>query len=356
MNQFLSALEGELGWAAEGIAILLLVVFVNYFLKKFLLRLHEHFTSQARSKRDIWKDTFVMGMIQPLTSFVWYIAFVQTLNFIWVYLLKRPLIISPHALLTFGGLLFFGWFLLRWKKMIVNRLLESIDGGKIDALNKIATLAIYFVIGMLLLEQSGSNMNTLLAFGGVSGLAIAFASQQIIANFFGGILIYFTHPFTVGDWITLPEKNVEGHVEEIGWYTTRVRTFDKRPLYIPNTFLTNIIVTNPSRMSHRRFKERVTLRFSDIPKLPAIIRDLKKFLFAFPAIDKHLPPQVYFVKFGSSGIEVEITAYTIIIDNNAFAEITQDLLFGISKTVFDNGADFAIPKTTLEVPQGVEIP
>lgn len=362
MNQFISALEGEFGWIAEGIALLALIVFVNVFLKMFLLRLHSRFISKQRTKNDIWKDTLVMGIIKPLTTFVWYIAIVQGLSFMWSNLSKRSFVIDPHTLLVLGGIVAFGWFLLRWKKIIVERLIEinadsnSFDRGKIDAINKLVTLIIYVFFGMMLLEQTGSSMNTLLAFGGVSGLAVAFASQQIIANFFGGILIYFTHPFTVGDWITLPEKNIEGHVEEIGWYTTRVRTFDKRPIYIPNTLLTNILVTNPSRMSHRQFKETVTLRYADLPKLPAIIQDLEKYFHAMPAIDQHLTPQIHFMKFGSSGIEIHITAYTAIVDKLAFYNVVQELLFGISNIVLKHEADFAIPTTAIEFPKGIQLP
>ena len=55
----------------------------------------------------------------------------------------------------------------------------------------------------------------------------------MISNFFGGFMIYVTHSFGIGDWINLPDHNVEGYVEEIGWYTTRIRTFEKRPIYVP---------------------------------------------------------------------------------------------------------------------------
>jgi MscS family membrane protein len=359
LSQFISALEGEFGWIAEGLTLLVLIVFVNVFLKMLLLRLHSRFISKQRSKNDIWKDTLVMGIIKPLTTFVWYVAIVQGLSFIWSNIVQKRFIFDPHNLLVLGGIIAFGWFLLRWKKIIVERLIEAntdspaFDKGKVDAVNKVATLLIYVFLGMILLEQTGSSINTLLAFGGVSGLAIAFASQQIIANFFGGILIYFTHPFAVGDWITLPEKNVEGNVEEIGWYTTRVRTFDKRPIYIPNALLTNILVTNPSRMSHRQFKETVILRYADLPKLPDILADLEKYFHAMPAIDQHLIPQIHFMKFGSLGIEIQINAYTQIIDKSAYHNIVQELLFGISKIVFKRGADFAIPTTAIEFPKGL---
>src|SRR5437868_2604405 len=97
---------------------------------------------------------------------------------------------NPQNLVVFGGILIFGWVLLKMKTTLIRKLLkDSIDQGKIDAVNKVTSLLVFFLIGMLLLEQTGSSINTLLAFGGISGLAIAFASQQIIANFFGGIQI-----------------------------------------------------------------------------------------------------------------------------------------------------------------------
>lgn len=349
-NDALKALEGDFGWMAEAGMLLFLVLIVNVFLKMILLRLHQHYTFKG-----IWQDALIMAIIKPITTFVWTLALIQTANFLWVNLLKKPLIIAPHTLVVVGGILSFAWFLLKWKKNVTKRLLadHSIDSGKIDALSKLASLIIYFVTGMLILEQIGSSMNTLVAFGGVSGLAVAFASQQIIANFFGGILIYFTQPFEVGDWITLPEKNIEGYVEDIGWYTTRVRKFDKRPIYIPNTLLTNILVTNPSRMTHRQFKETITLRYADLPLLPAIIRDLEHFFHTQSKIDQYLSPQIHFSKFGAIGIEVEITAYTTIIDKYAYYDIVQELLFGISKVVLDHGADFAIPSTAIEFPKGL---
>ncbi|MCB2069634.1 MAG: mechanosensitive ion channel, partial [Ottowia sp.] len=51
-----------------------------------------------------------------------------------------------------------------------------------------------------------------------------------------------------------PDKEIEGTVEEIGWRLTRIRTFDKRPLYVPNSVFNNIAVENPSRMQNRRIK------------------------------------------------------------------------------------------------------
>lgn len=356
ISDFLTSIEGGYGLTAELIAITSLVLVINVLLKWVLLKLHSRYKVQG----NLWKDCLIVALIKPLTSLVWFIAIVQALTFLWDRFGTGPLLFSPHVILTTGAIVAFTWFLLRWKRLIVHRLLERskaglipLDHGKVDALNKISTVAIYLVAGLLLLEQYGSSINTLIAFGGVSGLAIAFASQQIIANFFGGIVIYFTQPFVVGDWIQLPEKDIEGYVEEIGWYTTRVRTFNKRPIYIPNSMLTNIIVSNPSRMTHRQFKQTITLRTSDLEKLPTIISDLRKFFCAHAKLDQHLPPQVHLGAISPNGLDVFITIYTTTVDKNAYNDLVHDLLFGITSIVTKNGADFAITSYALEFPKGI---
>ncbi len=69
-------------------------------------------------------------------------------------------------------------------------------------------------------------------------------------------MIYFDRPFKVGDWIRSPDRQIEGTVERIGWRMTIIRTFDKRPLYVPNSVFSSIVVENPSRMLNRRIYEK----------------------------------------------------------------------------------------------------
>lgn len=356
INTFLTSIEGGYGLTAELIAITSLVIVINVLLKWVLLKLHSRYKIQG----NLWKDCLIVALIKPLTTLVWFIAIVQALTYLWQEFGRGALMLSPHVILSCGTIIAMAWFLMRWKKLVVHRMLERskaglvlLDHGKVDALNKISTVAIYVVTGLLLLEQSGSSLNTLIAFGGVSGLAIAFASQQIISNFFGGIIIYFTQPFVVGDWIQLPEKNIDGYVEEIGWYTTRVRSFDKRPIYIPNSMLTNIIVSNPSRMTHRQFKQTLSLRSSDVGKFPAIISDLKKFFQSQPKLDQNLSPQVHFGAITPNGLDINITVYTKTIDKAAYNDLIHELLFGITAAVTKNGADFAVTSYGIEFPKGI---
>lgn len=360
IEYFFKSIEGEYGLVPELIAITALVIAINVVLKWLLLKLHMRYKAQA----NLWKDCLIMALIKPLTSLVWFIAIVQALSYFWVNLKGDTLPYSSHTIIVTGIILAFAWFLMRWKTMVVHRLLEkgksgqiAIEHGKVDAVNKVLTLLIYFIAGLLLLEQSGSSLNTLIAFGGVSGLAIAFASQQIISNFFGGIVIYFTQPFVVGDWIQLSEKDIEGYVEEIGWYTTRIRTFNKRPVYIPNSMLSNILVANPSRMTHRQFKKIICLRYADLKQIPLIIKDLKHFLRSHSKIDQLLNPHVYLGELSANGIEIYVTAYTTTIEKHAYYEIVEEILFKITSIVTKHGAEFATTSSySLEFPKGIPHP
>jgi len=80
------------------------------------------------------------------------------------------------------------------------------------------------------MQTLGYSISGVLAFGGIGGIAVGFAARDLLANFFGGFMIYMDRPFDVGDWIRSPDQEIEGTVEKIGWRLTTIRTFDKRPL------------------------------------------------------------------------------------------------------------------------------
>ena len=94
------------------------------------------------------------------------------------------------------------------------------------------------------------------------------------------MVIYLDRPFKVGEWVRSPDKEIEGTVEEIGWRMTRIRTFDQRPLYVPNATFVSISVENPSRMRNRRIKETIGIRYDDADKMREIITDVVAMLRA----------------------------------------------------------------------------
>ena len=341
-----AALDGVYGWVNEAVAIVLFVVFFNFFAKRILKRLHLRFEKQ----KQVWKDSFVRALYTPMSYYVWFFATVQTLALIAVRTGIEVPIEQRHVLLSAVALIAFSWFLLRWKYYIVHHMIArsrakeiTIDQGKIDAIDKLVTVAILFFSILLLLEITHRSVNTIIAFGGVGGLALAFASQEIIANFFGGFMIYLTQPFTIGDWISIPDHSIEGVVEEIGWYMTRIRSLDKRPIYIPNAIFSKLIVITPSRMSHRQIKETIGIRCQDLPKIREIVHDLTIMLQNHPDIDQSQPIIARLSGFGQYSLDVTINVFTKTISAEGFTRIKEDVLLNIADVLDKHQAELSIP-------------
>lgn len=348
----IEAFDGIHGWKDELLAIALFVFIFNFVIKWGLRRLHLRFSKQQK----IWHDSFVVALYKPLSYFIWFFAFVQAVDLISDQVFENGWMDNKHIAVEIALILSSMCFLLRWKSNIAAHMITrcknhqiAIDQGRIDVIDKLATVIIGFVSGLLLLEVTDRSMSTLITLGGVGGLAIAFSAQEMIASFFGGLMIYLTHPFGIGDWINLPEKSIEGHVEEIGWYMTRIRTFEKRPIYIPNSNFGKMVVVNPSRMTHRQIKEILGLRYSDLPHLRDILSELRAMLVRHPDVDNTQTTIVRLTGFGDYSLNILVSSYIKLVDSEGFNRAKEDILFKIIDLIHKHNADFAFPTSTVEV-------
>lgn len=354
----LSVLDGDYGWQSEVLSIILIVVVFSFLAKWVLKHLHQRYERQKK----IWKDSFVQALYIPLNFYTWFFAFFYATNLVIPKEYSATYLKTLHLILILVGILTLSWFILRWKKTLIKLIIAkskkreiTVDQGRIDAIDKVLTVLIIFLTMLLILEASGRNINTLIAFGGIGGLALAFASQEIIANFFGGLMIYATHPFSIGDCINLSEKNIEGYVEEIGWYMTRVRTLEKRPLYIPNSTFTRIVVMNLSRMSCRQFKEMIPLKYSNLKVVKPVMEDIAAMLHDLPGIARDQKIIVVLDNVNNAVLNIAITAYTITIDAQEFGQIKQKIWLRIIEILNRHGAEISFPMTTVEIPQGIQM-
>lgn len=349
------ALEGNYGILVQIIGIILFVVIFNFFVNTLLLKLRSYFNN---NKHNIWAISFISALRKPLYYVVWFVAVICAIDTISTGLFAFHLN-NTHLILSVGAVLAFGWFLLRWNNKVLHSMMELSEQhqipftpGKLDLMSKLATMTIIFITLFLLMDVTGRNVQTLIAFGGIGGLALAFASQQVIANFFGGLMVYTTQPFTIGEWVNLPERKIEGHIEEIGWYMTRIRTFEKRPIYVPNSIFTQTIVMTPSRMSHERFHPTIGLRYRDIKCVKPIVDSIKLMLLKHPYIDQHLKIEVFFINFGPSSLDIEISAYMSTTSGANFPTIRQELLLKIADIVAQHEAEIATPTNIVEIQGG----
>lgn len=326
-----SAMMGSYGPALQTVGIVIFVLVFNFLVKYVLLKLRTRFNSSG----NIWAWSFVAALPKPLKYFVWFTAAVCSIDNIAFSLFGFHLL-KISTILLIGGIVCFCWFLLRWNRKLMHAMIEKsqshqipFDPGKIDLIGKLVTIGIILLTLFMLLDLTGHNMQTLIAFGGIGGLAIAFASQQIISSFFGGILIYMTRPFTIGEKVELPSQKIEGYIEEIGWYTTCIRDLEKSPVYLPNSIFTQSVVITPSRMTHEHFQYTFSLRQEDIQRVPSVVEAIKKMLLHHPQVDHYSQIEVFMKGFSSSGLEIEASAFIPVLYKGDFKMIRQDLLLKI---------------------------
>ncbi len=168
-------------------------------------------------------------------------------------------------------------------------------------------------------------------------------------------MIYLDRPFAIGDWIRSPDRDIEGTVEHIGWRQTRIRTFDKRPLYVPNSIFATITVENPSRMTHRRIYETIGIRYDDADKVGPITEEVKAMLMAHPDIDQSQTLMVNFNAFAPSSLDFFIYTFTRTTVWTEYHEIKHRILMEIHQIVSKHGAEMAFPTSTVHLPDEVKL-
>ena len=224
---------------------------------------------------------------------------------------------------------------------------QSDDRATIRASLRLIRISVGIVVLLMVLQSLGVSVSGLLAFGGIGGIAVGFAARDLLANFLGGLSIYLDRPFTVGDWIRSPDREIEGTVEDIGWRMTRIRTFDQRPLYIPNSIFSSVAVENPSRMNNRRIYETIGIRYDDVAVMGRIVADIKAMLESNEAIDLSRTLMVNFVACGPSSLDFFIYAFTKTTDWATFHAIKQEVLLQVLSIISAQGAEVAFPTRTL---------
>jgi MscS family membrane protein len=343
-------------WIYELLTITFFVLVFNFIIRELLKKLEKHF----KEKKLVWKERFISALILPLSIFVWLFSVIYVSLLLDSRINDPPLLKKATILLPTSFVLLLTWFAFRWKKEVIQELKKNshirsfhLDASKVDAIDKIATITILFISLVSLLAATGRSTGALLTFGGIGAAAIGFASKEFIANFFGGFMIYLTKPFAIADMIKLPQKEIVGYVEEIGWYMTRIRDIEKQPIYIPNALFSDSIVITPTQRSHRLIKETAGVRYQDFGQVKQIISEIKQFLNDHPDFDSNERQMVHLASYGQSSLDIEINTYTKLVDLKDYNDIKQELLFKVYDIVVKNNADFAYTTMTLDLPQKI---
>ena len=229
------------------------------------------------------------------------------------------------------------------------------DATTMRAIGKLLRTAVMITTVLVIMQTLGFSISGVLAFGGIGGIAIGFAAKDLLANFFGALTIYLDRPFSEGDWIRSPDREIEGIVESIGWRLTVIRSFDKRPIYVPNSVFASIAVENTSRMSNRRIYESIGLRYADIKQMDAIVAAVTQMLRTHEEIDQSQTLIVNFIEFNASSVDFMVYTFTKTTDWVRFHQIKQDVLLQIAAIIEQQGAEMAFPSRSLYIEDSAAI-
>lgn len=351
LKQFESTLNGD-GYILQVFIVILLTAVANLILSVVYHRLLPRFEKSA----SFWNDAVLRAAYKPLGVLIWVVGLSVAADITSHYAEEAAIFQVFPAARKLGVVMIMAWFLIRlidtMSEAIVNRPREKpVDKTTAVAVTQLLRVSVLITTSLVALDTMNVKITGILAFGGIGGIGVTLAAKDLLANFFGGLMIYLDRPFAVGDWVRSPDRDIEGTVEHIGWRLTRIRTFDKRPLYVPNGVFSNISVENPSRMSNRRIKTTIGVRYQDAPKIEVMLKDIEAMLRSHDEIDQKQTTFVHLVNFAPSSLDFLIYTFTKTTNWVKFQAVQQDVFLNVIKIIESHGAECAFPTTTLDLPE-----
>lgn len=338
-------------WLTQVFVVVFATVFTNFILMR-VLDVVDHF---SRKTQNLWDDSLLDAARVPVRLLLWVVGLSVAAEMMHS-VAQSDLFgyVDPVRRVAFIAII--AYFLVRLITNIEVNLVsprhmrQPMDQTTASAIGKLLRVSVLITAFLIILQTLGYSVSGVLAFGGVGGVAVAFAARDVLANFFGGMMVYLDKPFKVGEWIRSPDRTIEGTVEHIGWRLTRIRTFDQRPLYVPNAMFASVVLENPSRMLNRRIHEKVGIRYDDWEKMPAITEAVRRMAIEHEELETdERTLLVNFDSYGASCIEFFIYTFTKTTDWKKYQDIKQDVLMRVMRIVDEHGAQFAFPTRTLHM-------
>ncbi|MDG2353984.1 MAG: mechanosensitive ion channel family protein [Gammaproteobacteria bacterium] len=339
MNEFLLNLT-----PIQTVTILLGVAFMAHIILGAVLK---KVISHVNKTKIQWDDHLIKAISAPLKVLIWFgwIYFsldafkgqIEALNKVVEYIDIAPIFIVT-------------WGIVRMVSGMENYMLErktNVDNDSVRLFSRLIKILIIIAIALGIAQYLGFSISSLLTFGGVGGIVMGFAAKDMLSNIFGGLMIQMDKPFSTGDWIR--SSKFEGTVEKIGWRMTRIRTFAKNPVYIPNSIFASIPIETPSRMTNRRIKEVIGIRYDDIAQIPAIVDEVEALLKAHKDIDQSESLRVYFNYFNASSLDFNVYAFTKTTSKDEYQRVKQQILLDVADIIAKHKAEIAYPTQTLHI-------
>ncbi len=349
-----SILDHELlGFTIGRLGLSFLIVFVLFILKRLfstiLLGTIRQLVSRTKTELDdilieaIHKPVEFLIVIIGLGLSLWTLGLpVEPVN------IQNGAVILMKILLTADIL----WLFFRILDAISTYLMTAaaktenrLDDHLVPLFRKSSKVFLGILGFVMLIQNLGYSVSGLLAGLGIGGLAVGLAAKDTLANVFGSIAILLDHPFSIGDWIA--GSKFEGVVEEIGFRSTRIRTFAKTQISIPNQVLANTTVNNFSRMPRRRIKFNLGVTYkTSADEMEKAVIGIRKILTDMPEIHNDFF-LVNFTDFGASSLDILVYCFTKTTDWADHLQARQDLLLQIMRYLESLDLEVAFPTRSI---------
>ncbi|MFN6946827.1 MAG: mechanosensitive ion channel family protein [Cytophagaceae bacterium] len=337
-------------WQHLGIMGMILFAFLFYkifppLIRKFLFKI-------LRKTADNSIDLNRYGPVAKMVA-LFVISIVFSILFP---VLQLPMSISKNGILILKGLVPFFGMLIVYKMVdllgiylqkVAERTENTLDDQLVPLVRK-ALKVFVVVIGILfILQNLNFNVTALLAGVSIGGLAFALAAQDTIKNLFGSLMIFLDKPFQAGDWIS--SGDVDGTVEEVGFRSTRVRTFRNSVVYVPNSKLADSTIDNHGLRKFRRFKTTVAITYDTPPALiDVFVEGMKSITQNHPHTNKDII-RIFLNDFGDSSLNILLDIYFIVPDYIAELRCRQEIMLQIIELAEKLNVRFAFPTQTLHM-------
>lgn len=355
MNQFKRMIDHGLSYVSlEQFGVAFLFVLAGLVGRRLLITFLSRFVSKVTSRSETDLDDLVVEAIERPTGWS-----VVVLGIYMAAETFRP----PQLVQEWldGGLglvvsLLLAWLMFRLVDVltgVLSRWAEQTDGALDDQLvplvSKAAKVTVGILAALMVLQNMGYSISGLIAGLGVGGLAVALAAQKTLSDLFGSIMLLIDRPFTIGDWVKSPDGSVEGVVEEIGFRSTRIRTFERTLVSVPNSRLADFIIDNMARRPTRRVWITVGLTYETTSaQMSEAVARIKRILSEHEGVDQEFY-LVRFTDFGSSSLDIMVYYFSKSIVWDEYLAVREDVNLKIMDTLEEMGLSIAFPTRTVHL-------
>jgi len=234
---------------------------------------------------------------------------------------------------------------------LLERLARQPDARVRDQLlpifTRIVKVVIVIVGVIMIISRMGQDVKAIVAGLGIGGVALALAAQETLKNLFGSIMILVDKPFQVGDWITA--GNTEGVVEDIGFRSTRIRTFPDTLVTIPNSKMADAEINNFSRMHKRRVAMTIGVSYAaDAARMEKCLAGIKKILDNHEGVTSE-GQNIHFLDFGESSLNIRVLYFTKDLTYSGHNKVRQEVNLAIMRMLEEAGLSIALPPRSIYI-------